>query len=97
VGKLVEALHYKPKGSGFDSRCRHWDFSLTQSFWPHYVLEVNSASKRNKYHEYFLGGKVGRCVRLTTLPFSCVDCLEIREPQPCVNFKACKRRVGGLL
>ena len=30
----------------------------------------------------FPGGKDGRCVGLTTLPPSCADCLEIREPQP---------------
>jgi len=28
------------------------------------------------------GGKGGRCLRLTTLPPSCADCLEIWEPQP---------------
>jgi len=28
------------------------------------------------------GGKVGRCVGLTTLPLSCADCLEIWEPEP---------------
>ena len=28
----------------------------------------------------------GRCVRLTTLPPSCADCLEIREPQPTERF-----------
>ena len=27
-------------------------------------------------------GKFGRCVRLTTLPPSCADCLEIWDPQP---------------
>ena len=26
-------------------------------------------------------GKGGRCVRLTTLPLSCADCLEIWEPE----------------
>jgi len=26
---LVEALRYKPEGRGFDSRCCHWNFSLT--------------------------------------------------------------------
>jgi hypothetical protein len=36
-----------------------------------------TASKRNEYQEYFLGGKSGRCVWLTTLPPSGADCLEI--------------------
>ena len=38
VVQLVEALHYKPAGHGFDSQWRHWNFSLTQSFWLHYGL-----------------------------------------------------------
>jgi hypothetical protein len=29
VAHLVEALRYKPEGRGFDSRCCHWNFSLT--------------------------------------------------------------------
>jgi hypothetical protein len=29
VAQLVEALRYKPKGSGFDSRWSHWNFSVT--------------------------------------------------------------------
>jgi hypothetical protein len=43
---------------------------------------VDSASNRNEYQESFLVGKSGRCAGLTTLPPSCSDCLEIREPQP---------------
>jgi hypothetical protein len=43
---------------------------------------VDSASNGNEYQEYFLGGKRGRCVGLTTLPPSSADCLEIWEPQP---------------
>jgi hypothetical protein len=42
---------------------------------------VDSASNRNECHGYFLGGKGGRCVGLATLRPSCVDCLEIWEPQ----------------
>jgi len=38
---------------------------------------VDSASNRNEYQEYFLEGKGGRFVGLTTLPHSCADCLEI--------------------
>ena len=65
VAQLVEALCYKPEGHGFDSRWCHWNFSLTSSFHPHYGPVVNSASNRNRYQEYFLGGLGGRCVRLT--------------------------------
>ena len=32
----------------------------------HYGPGVDSASNRNEYQEYFLGGKGGRCLRLTT-------------------------------
>jgi len=35
------------------------------------ALGVESTSNRNEYQKYFLGGKGGRCVRLTTLPPSC--------------------------
>ena len=55
----------------------------------HYGPGVDSASNRNKYQEYFLGGKDGRCIGLTPLPPSCADCLEIWEPQPLGNFRAC--------
>jgi len=37
----------------------------------HYGPGVDSASNRNEYQEYFLGGEGGRCIRLTTLPPSC--------------------------
>ena len=68
VAQLVQALSYKPEGRGFDSGWCHWNFLLTQSFWSHYGHVVDSASNINEYQEYFLGGKSGRCVRLTTLP-----------------------------
>ena len=28
-GVVVKALRYKPVGRGFDSRCCHWNFSVT--------------------------------------------------------------------
>jgi hypothetical protein len=40
---------------------------------------VDSASNRNEYQEYFLGGKGIGCIGLTILPPSCSDCLEIRS------------------
>jgi hypothetical protein len=45
----------------------HWH----KSFWSHYDPAVDSASNRNEYREYFLGGKCSQCIRLTTLPPSC--------------------------
>jgi len=37
----------------------------------HYGPGVDSASNRNEYQVYFLGGKGDWCIRLTTLPPSC--------------------------
>ena len=88
VAQLVEALRYKPEGHGLDSRLCHWNFSLTYSFRQHFGPGVDSASNRNEYQEYFLGGKGGRFLGLTTLPPSCADCLEIWEPQPTGTLRA---------
>jgi len=74
---LVEALRYKAEGRGFDSRWCNWNFLLRKSVRLHYGPGVDSASNRNEYQEYFQGGKVGRCVGLTTFPPSCADYLEI--------------------
>jgi hypothetical protein len=81
VGQLVEALRYNQECCGLDSRWCHCKFSLIQSFRPHYGPGFGSASNRNEYQEYFLGGKGGRCIGLTLSP-SCGDFLEIWEPQP---------------
>jgi hypothetical protein len=65
VAQLVEVLHYKPEGRGFDSRLGRWDFLLTYSSQPH------SASTRNPEMSArcFSGGGGGRKNdRLTTLP-----------------------------
>jgi len=56
---------------------------------PYYGPGLDSASNRNEYQEYFLGGKGGRCVRLTALPPSCADCLEIWDPQPLGTLRVC--------
>jgi len=80
VAQLVEALRYRPEGCRFRSWLCHWNFSLTRFFRLPCVPGVNSASNRNEYQEYFLGGKGGWCIGLTTLPPACADCLEIWEP-----------------
>jgi len=58
------------------------DFFIDIPFWPHYGPGVDSAFNRNEEQEYFVGGEGGRCLRLTNLPPSCADCLEIWEAQP---------------
>jgi len=62
---------------------------LTQSFRTQYGLGVDSDFNRYEYQEYFLGGKGGRCVGLTTLPPSGADSLEIWEPQLPGTLRAC--------
>jgi hypothetical protein len=57
VAQLLEARRYNHEGRGFDFRWYHWNFSLKQSFHPHYGSGVDSASNRNEYQEYFLGVK----------------------------------------
>ena len=89
VGQLVEALPYKSEGRGSNSRRCHWNFSLIKWFRPRYYPGDDSASNRNEYQEYFLGGKSGRCVGLTNLPLSFADCLESWEPQPSETLQAC--------
>jgi hypothetical protein len=54
---LSWALRYKPEDRGINSRWYHWNYSLTQSFLPHYGPGVESTSNRNEYQEYFLGVK----------------------------------------
>ena len=89
VAQLVEALRFKPNCRRFVSRWCNWSFTLTWSFRSHYGPGVDSASNRNEYQEFLQSGKGGRCVGLTTLPPSCVDCHEIREHQPPGTLRAC--------
>ena len=56
-GVVVKALRYKPAGRGFDSRCCHWNFPVTQSSRLHYGPGVDSTCNRNEYQMYFLGVK----------------------------------------
>jgi len=52
-------------------------FRSLGSILTHYGPGVDSASNKNEYQEYLLGGKSGRCIGPTTLPASCADFLEI--------------------
>jgi hypothetical protein len=63
-----------------------------ECFWPQCGPGVDSASNRNEYQEYLLGGKGRRCVGLITLPPSRADCLEIWETQTLENSNPGKLR-----
>jgi hypothetical protein len=54
---MGEALRFKSERREFGSRRCHWNFSLTQSFRPHYGPGFDSASNRNKYQQFFVGVK----------------------------------------
>jgi hypothetical protein len=82
------------KVAGSISDWCHWNFSLTESFCPHYGLGVISASDRNEYQDYFMGGKGGRFIGLTSIPPSYAYCVEIWEPltsEPSGPLHACRR------
>jgi hypothetical protein len=88
-GAVVEALRYKPEGRGIDSRWCHWNFSLT--ILPAVLWPLGSTQRLTVMStRIFPGGKVGRCVGLTTLPHSCADCLKIWELQPPGTLRACQ-------
>jgi len=53
------------------------------------IILLTAASNRNEYQEYSLGGRGGWCIGLTTLNPSCVNCLEIWEPQPSGTLRTC--------
>jgi hypothetical protein len=53
------------------------------------VVLGSSASNRNEYQEYFIGGECSQCIGVTNLLHSCADCLDIRQPQPRCILRAC--------
>jgi len=61
------------------------------------ALWLDSASNRNEYQEYFLGGKGGRCVGLETLPNLYADCIEMWEHQTPGTPQGLSRAVMGFL
>ena len=71
---FVEVLCLKLEGLGFDSLGFFIDL---KPFRRTVALRVDSASNRNEYKEYLLGGKRGRHIGLITLPPSYDNSLEV--------------------
>ena len=75
--ELVETLRHKLEGRGFDYRCGKWDFvSLIASGYT-IVLGVESVCNENECQHFVLVGKVGRCLKLSSMPPSYAGSLEI--------------------
>jgi hypothetical protein len=72
---VIKALRYYSEGPGIDPRSLGILSGTSDSSM---CPGVDSASK-NEYQD-IPGGKNGRYVRVTTLPPSCAQCLEILEP-----------------
>jgi len=89
VAEFIATLRYKSEGRGFDSRRCH--LNLTERI-P--LAALWTWGRLRLYYKwvlgYFVGGKCGRCVRLTLL-LSCVDCLQIRKSQYPVILRSCTR------
>ena len=75
--------------SSFSHCARNWKVAGSIRDGVLVALGVDTASNRNEYQEYFLGGKGGQYVGLTTLPPSCAHCLETWELQPPGTFRVC--------
>jgi len=86
---VVKVLCYRSEGRWFDPSWCQWIFFHSS----HYGRGFDSASNKNEYQDYSLGVKCGRCVRLTTLPPSCVVTksgnLDFLEPSG--PLRACNR------
>jgi hypothetical protein len=75
VAQLVEALCYKVEANRFISQWGHWDFSLTYSFRTTGLESTQPLTEM--IPGIYPGHKGSRSLRLTILPTSCADCLEI--------------------
>jgi hypothetical protein len=82
-------------GGRFDSRRCHWIFFFFCHYPSSRTMTLGSTQSVTEMSNRNISWS-GLCVRLTTLPSSCADFLEIREPQPPGTFWACTWPVQGL-
>ena len=76
IFESIQISHFMKRGTAVAQwlRCcaTNWKVAgsipagVIKPFRSHYGPGVDSACNRNEYQEHFLGGKGGRCVRLTT-------------------------------
>ena len=76
--QLVAALRYRKVTS-----------SIPDDVVGKFFIDIIGRTVNLRLTQYFLWGKGGRCVGLTTLPPSCSDCLEIWEPHPPGTLRVC--------
>jgi hypothetical protein len=84
-------------GAALHSEGREFHSLWGPFFRPHYGREINLASNGNECQGYLLACKGGQWVRLTTLPPSCPECLDILDASTSGNPKVLSRSVMGYL
>jgi hypothetical protein len=72
---VVKALRYWLEGPGIDP----WSLGIFSGASDTCMCPGIDSASKNEYQD-IPGGKDGRCIRVTTLPLSCAECLEILEP-----------------
>jgi len=88
VVQLVQAVHYKPEGHGFNS---WWGcyFSLTWSFRLHYGPGVHLAPNRNEYQGCLLVGKAADVCDWQPYHHHVPTVYKFWKPQPPTACRAC--------
>jgi hypothetical protein len=85
----IQKLYRGSQSLNSGPRWHGWGTAL-QTCWSRVRFPgVDSGSHRNKYQEYFLGGKPGRCLWLTTYHLHVPIVLKFWEPRPPGTLKAC--------
>ena len=93
VAQLVQAVRYKPEGRGFVSLLCFGIFHWHNPSGRNMALGSTQPLSEMNIRHISLGGKGGRCVRLTTLPPSCVVMKSgnLKFLEPSGPLQACNR------
>ena len=96
VAQFAESLRYKPEGRGFVSLWGRLDFFIDNPSGRIVVLGSTYALSEMSTKD-LPRSKGDRCVRLTTLPHLCADCLKILGASTSRSRRNLSRSVQGLL